>query len=117
MSATLTVETDKLVEAAHSTAKRMAATAEGKPETTAFNLPMNSFKGVAGMLEQLSARIAAQQQLLAARTAALDRIAHLEIRGATELLELRAWRRIADELQAIAQDAIGEPRAPRRPRG
>jgi hypothetical protein len=50
-----------------------------------------------------------RDQRLDALGASLHRIANLQVRGAAELLERGDWKRIASELQAVAQEALGTP--------
>jgi hypothetical protein len=39
----------------------------------------------------------------------LARIARLELRGARDLIETQNWKRVADEMQAIAETALTKP--------
>ena len=104
---------DTVAEATSLACKMIEAAAERDPDTN-VQMPLVLFSRIAQILHELAADQAppsprpAQEK----QQAALDRIANLDIRGARELLELGAWKKIASELQAIAQEATNRPRAP-----
>ena len=100
---------DQLIDRARTTARQMAKAAAGRETTVNAEMPLSLFFDISKMLEQL-ADAATLPSRPDRETAALRRIAELDIRSGSELLELGAWKRIASELQAIAQEALGRAR-------
>jgi len=98
-----------LVAAAAEAARGMGEVAGSKPNETPLHSDARTFRGLATMLTGLAEEANRREQKLSALNAMLRRIANLEVRGATELLERGDWKRITAELQAIAQEALGTP--------
>ncbi|MFW2828661.1 hypothetical protein [Sphingomonas sp. ID0503] len=104
---TTTVEPEKrLRTAARQAAAGMSAAAKGKPEEAALESDVRTFNGIAQMLEGLSKEVDERDKMIEKLKRMHHRIAELEIRGAAELFEKNDWRKIAGELQAIAQEAL-----------
>jgi hypothetical protein len=102
------------LERARHIAGQMAKAAEGRDENTNAEMPLALFVDISAMLRRLSDEIANRTVDPGVEAKALQRIADLDIRSATMLLEMNAWKRIAGELQAIAQETLGRPRKPSR---
>lgn len=92
--------------AARETAIGLGAVAEGKAEAHPLESDAKTFKGIARILDGLNAQIEERDATIKTLLGMHQRIADLRVRGATELLEQQNWRKIATELQAIAQEAI-----------
>jgi uncharacterized protein YigA (DUF484 family) len=92
--------------AARETAIGLGAVARGKAETHTLESDAKTFKGIARILDGLNEQLEERDALVDKLVAMHRRIADLQIRGATQLLEQQNWRKIATELQAIAQEAI-----------
>ena len=106
---------EALVNAAREAARGMGRIAADKPDDALLKTNAHTLRSVAGILTGLATemgRIAPPAEKMAR---ALDRIASLQVRGAAELLEHSDWKKIASELQAIAQDALSAkpPATPR----
>jgi hypothetical protein len=98
-----------LVAAAAEAARGMGEVAGSKPNETPLRSDARTFRGLATMLTGLVEEARRRDQRLDALGASLHRIANLQVRGAAELLERGDWKRIASELQAVAQEALGTP--------
>ena len=96
-----------LVSAATRTAEGIGKVAGDKPDKTPLKSDANTFRGIATILNTLSAEARAGSDSCAQLRRTLQRIAMLEVRGATELIERGDWKKIVGELQSIAQDALG----------
>ena len=96
-----------LVSAATKTAEGIGKVAGDKPDQTPLKSDAHTFRGIATMLNTLSAEARATNESCAQLRRTLQRIAMLEVRGATELIERGDWKKIVSELQSIAQDALG----------
>ena len=95
-----------LVSAAAKTAEGMGKVAADKPDLTPLKSDAHTFRGIARMLASLSTEARTTSELCAQQRRVLQRIAMLEVRGATELIERGDWKKVVAELQAIAQDAL-----------
>ncbi len=106
-----------LVSAATKTAEGMGQVAGDKPDKTPLKSDAHTFRGIATMLQSLSTEARSVNETVAQFRRTLQRIAALEVRGATELIERGDWKKVVSELQAIAQDALsggGRPGGTRR---
>jgi hypothetical protein len=97
---------DLLIRAAAEAARGMGAAAGEKPNEAPVQSDARTFRGLATMLTGLSEEADRRERQLSTMSASLSRIACLQVRGATELIERGDWRRLAGELQTIAQEAI-----------
>ncbi len=84
----------------------MKEASEGKPPETVTETNAQTFANLAGIMESLVGVERKDQVAREKMTSALDRIANLKVRSATELLEQKNWERLLAEVQAIAQDAL-----------
>jgi hypothetical protein len=99
---------DMLVAAASEAARGIGEVAGAKPNEAPLQSDARTFRGIATMLTGLCAEASQREEKVCALTAKLRRIANLEVRGAGELIEQGNWKRIASELQAIAQEALNQ---------
>ncbi len=95
-----------LVEKATKAAADMRRTVEGKPPEQNLGTNAASLSVLAAMLSDLSADVVQRRDRDRDHEAALSRIANLKVRGAAELIEQGNWKKLASELQAIAQEAV-----------
>ena len=101
-----------LVTAATRTAEGMGKVAGDKPDETPLKSDAHTFRGIARMLNSLSSEARTTSDTCLQLRRVLQRIAMLEVRGATQLIERGDWKKVVSELQAIAQDALaggGQP--------
>lgn len=96
-----------LVTAATRTAEGMGKVAGAKPDETPLRSDARTFRGIADMLAGLSAEARQSDELAAQLRRVLQRIAMLEVRGGADLVGRGDWKRIVDELQAMAHDVLG----------
>ena len=96
--------------AARETAIGLGAVARGKAETHTLESDAKTFKGIARILDGLNEQLEERDALVDKLVAMHRRIADLQIRGATQLLEQQNWRKIATELQAIAVEGERQQR-------
>lgn len=108
---TATAAVDELVDRAKIISRQMAEAASGREQTANAQMPLDLFITISDVLGRLAIEVEGHKILPSIETRALTRIADLDIRGATELLELGAWKRIAAELQTIAQETLGRTKA------
>ncbi|WP_076072130.1 hypothetical protein [Sphingomonas montana] len=92
----------------------MTEAARGRDENVNAEMPIALFVDISALLERLSNEVVDRKPGENRHERALQRIADLDIRSASLLLEMNAWKRIVAELQAIAQDTLGQPRRPAR---
>lgn len=97
---------EALVAAAREAARGMGRIAADKPDETLLKTNAHTLRSVAGILTGLAAEMSRRPSTAERAHRALERIAALQIRGGAELLEHGDWKKIASELQAIAQDAL-----------
>ncbi len=102
----IVVNEDKLFEFATGAAVKMREAVRGHSKEAVAHATAGSLDAIASMLEALTTDIKRRRAQHARLVTALRRIADLEIRSAGELLERGDWKRIAGELQAIANEAI-----------
>lgn len=104
-----------LVTAATKTAEGMGKVAGSKPDATPLHSDAKTFRGIAEMLTRLSTEARQSGEAASQLRRILQRIAMLEVRGATELVERGDWKGIVGELQAMAHDVLSntETRAKR----
>lgn len=95
-----------LVSAATKTADGIGKVAGDKPDKTPLKSDAHTFRGIAALLNRLSSEARANSETATRLSRTLQRIADLEVRGATELIERNDWKKMVGELQAIAQDAL-----------
>lgn len=108
----MTISTDpallnKITAQAAEMAAGLRGVAEGKEPTTVTHSDARTFANLASMLSTLALVVSEAKADVDRRTVALDRVANLRIRDATGLLEKQDWKKIATELQSIAQEALG----------
>lgn len=114
MSATQERSLPETIERARQLADRMAQAAAGRDGNISAEMPLSLFVDISSLLQQLSDEATDRKGGQGRSERALQRIADLDIRSAQLLLEMNAWKRIVGELQAIAQDALGQPTRPTR---
>lgn len=102
-----------LMTAAGEAAKGMGNVADGKPDEAPLQSDARTFRGLADMLTGLSAELRQSNKTVKHLRRILERIAMLEVRGATELIERGDWKGMVDELQTMAHDVLngGERRS------
>ena len=72
---------------------------------------IGTLQSITQLVEELSAEITALRRTAGVRDASLRRIANLEVRSASELIEASRWKELTAELQSLAQSALGaEPK-------
>ncbi len=108
---TATAGVDELVDRAKVISRQMAEAANGREQTASAQMPLDLFVTISDVLNRLAMEVEGRKTSPSIETHALTRIANLDIRGATELLELGAWKRISAELQAIALESLGRAKA------
>ena len=97
---------EQLVEAAAKTAAGMGKVAAGKADATPLQSDARTFRGIAAMLDGLSAEARRREQTAAQLRRILQRVAMLEVRGAQDLIAAGDWRGLVEELQAMAHDVL-----------
>ena len=100
------------IERARQLADRMAKAAAGRDGDINAEMPLALFVDISSLLQRLSDEATVAKGGQGRSERALQRIADLDIRSAQSLLEMNAWKRIAGELQGIAQEALGTPTQP-----
>ncbi len=101
----------ELTALAQAATAQMRTTVEGVGQDEVVRMSSGSFAAITALLGQLAVAAATRDGDAASRDRALSRIARLDIRGGRELVELGAWKKIAEEFQAIAQEAVNGPGA------
>lgn len=108
-----------LIEGAKMVSVGMIQVAATKPNDAPLQSNAQTFRGAANMLSALSQELARGLEKTDEYRAKLERIANLKVRGAAEAIAEGDWKRIVDELQALAQDTLDPgsaavaPRSPR----
>ena len=105
----MTIDREKVAEVinlAERAVRGMKEACGGKPPETITETNAKTFANLAGIMENL---VTVTRQDQADRTrmlGALERIANLKVRSATELLEQKNWQKLLTEVQAIAQETL-----------
>jgi Ser/Thr protein kinase RdoA (MazF antagonist) len=99
---------DELVVMAGRAAEGMLKVATGKEPQEATHSNAATFTAVGEMLNEMAAAARQQQATNKDLLAFMERIANLKVRGASELIERGEWKKIANELQAVAQEALAK---------
>lgn len=102
---------DELIKLADRAVKGMKEASDGKEPDAVTETNAKTFANLASIMENLITVARRDQASRSQMAAALDRIANLKVRSASELLEQKRWEKLLTEVQAIAQDAVVAPAA------
>ncbi len=97
---------EQLLATAAQAGASMKESLAGRPLTDMVNTNIATLAGLIQLIDGLAGHVQARRATADVRDMALSRIANLGIRGGTELVEQGNWRKIAGELQAIAESAL-----------
>ncbi len=84
----------------------MIKVAATKPNDHPLQSNAQTFRGAAHLLNALTLEVARHDALGASLVGKLQRIAQLQVRGASEAIADGNWKAVVEELQAIAQEAL-----------
>lgn len=115
MTAQTKIDPSQLVDvAAKAVAALKQVTGEHEAERTA-GTTIGTLQSITQLVEELTAQVVDLRRAATLRDAALRRIANLEVRSASELIEASRWKELTAELQSLAESALGtdRKRAPR----
>lgn len=99
-------EVAQLIADAKSVSLGMMKVAAAKPNDHPLQSNAETFRGAAHMLNALSMEVARRDALGATLVAKLQRIANLQVRGASDAIGDGDWKAVVEELQAVAQEAL-----------
>lgn len=106
MQATATTNVDTLIQTASSATSVLKQATSGKAAEDHAETNVRTLQQLTELLEGLSGELASRRRAGDRLETALDRIATLKVRSASELIEQGKWKKLAEELQAIAQNAL-----------
>ncbi|WP_375427164.1 hypothetical protein [uncultured Sphingomonas sp.] len=115
MTVATKIDPTKLLETASKAVSALKQATEGHEaeETTAATI--GTLLSITRLIADLSAQVTSLRGATTAREAALRRIANLEVRSASELIEASRWKEVTAELQSLAESALeGERKRPSR---
>ena len=116
MTVAAKIDPTKLLETAAKAVSALKQATEGHEATDTTAATIGTLRSITGLIEDLSAQVTGLRGAVAARETALRRIANLEVRSASELIEASRWKELTAELQSLAESALDADR-PRAPRG
>ena len=100
-----TMSVDALIHSASSATTVLKQVTSGKAAEDHAETNVRTLQQLTEILERMTGELTSRRASDRFQTA-LDRIAHLKVRSASELIEQGKWKKLADELQAIAQSAL-----------
>ncbi len=110
MTVTTKIDPSQLVPvAAKAVAALKQVTGDHEPERPA-GTTISTLRSITQLVEELSAEITVLRAAAETRGTALRRIANLEVRSASELIEASRWKELTAELQSLAESALGSDR-------
>ena len=101
-----TMSVEALIHSASNATHVLRQVTSGKAADTQAGTNVRTLQQLGEILERMAAELSERRRAGARHQAALDRIATLKVRSAGELIEQGRWKKLAEELQAIAQSAI-----------
>ena len=100
-----TSATDRL-EAANRACAALRAATDGRDADRETVTTAGSLAGLLSVIDGLRSSFEAERARNRRLTRALERVARLDVRGRADKLEERAWKRLVDDLQSIADGAL-----------
>lgn len=99
-------KTSQALELAELAVARMKEASSGKPPETITETNAQTFANLAEIMDSLVGIARQRAEERSAMRKALERIAALDVRSVSELLEQGNWKKLVSELQSIAQDTL-----------
>ena len=103
-------DSDAVMDVAAQALRALSDATDGKAPDTSAGTTVETLKRLSDLIASLSGQLTASIGIQRDQMRALERIANLKIRSATELVERNDWKAVAAELQAIATDSLGRDR-------
>ena len=100
-----TMNVEDLIRSATTATEVLRQVTSGKAADTPAGTTVHTLQQLGEILERMGRELAERRRVGARHEAALDRIAGLKVRSAGELIEQGRWKKLAEELQEIAQSA------------
>ena len=100
-----TMSVDALIHTAASATTVLKQVTSGKAADDQAGTNVRTLQQLTEILERMSGELSNRRASGRFETA-LERIAALKVRSASELIEQGKWKKLAEELQAIAQSAL-----------
>lgn len=101
-----TMSVDALIQTAASATSVLKQVISGKAEEDHAETNVRTLQQLTNILERLSGELTSRHRTGGRHETALERIAELKVRSASELIEQGKWKKLAEELQSIAQSAL-----------
>ncbi len=116
MTVATRIDPSQLVEVAAKAVTALKQVTGDHEAERAAGTTIGTLQSITQLVQELSGHVVALRGAATLRDTALRRIANLEVRSASELIEASRWKELTAELQALAESALegDRKRAPRR---